>query len=174
MSSFTTKQLTRIAIAVALLIICSQITVPLPGVPFTLQTFAVGLVASLLLPLDAFIACLVYLLLGAIGLPVFAGASGGFSAFFAATGGFLIGFIPFVLISSLLAQRFKGFWPLLASLVIGDSLAFFVGWLGLMINGHLSPGAAFLAGVAPFILIDLAKMLLVALMAQRLRPIINR
>ena len=174
MSSSTSRRLARIALATALIIVCSQIIIPLPGVPFTLQTLAVGLVACLLVPLEAMTALLLYLFMGAVGLPVFAGASGGFSAFFAATGGFLIGFIPFVLVTSYFAQRFKDFWTQLASLIVGDGLAFFVGWLGLMVNGHLSPGAAFLAGVVPFIIIDLVKMFLVALMAQRLRPLINR
>ena len=162
------------AIAVALLIVCSQITVPLPGVPFTLQTFAVGLVASLLLPLDAFIACLVYLLLGVIGLPVFAGGGGGWASFIGAGGGFLLGFAAFTLLTSSLIAKHHNFWYLLFSLILGDALAFFCGWLGLMAFLHLNASAAFYAGVAPFILVDLIKMVIVAIIARRLRPIIAR
>ncbi|KXT75784.1 Substrate-specific component BioY of biotin ECF transporter [Streptococcus sp. DD12] len=109
MSLLSTKRLARMAIAVALVIVCSQITVPLPGIPFTLQTFAVGLVASLLAPLDAFLACLTYLLLGAIGLPVFAGGAGGWASFVGAGGGFLIGFSLFALWTSFSTHKNKTF-----------------------------------------------------------------
>ncbi|MDN6208478.1 MAG: biotin transporter BioY, partial [Lactococcus sp.] len=64
-----TQRLAIIAIAAAFLAISSQITIPLPIVPLTLQTLAVGIIATVLTPLDSVLAILVYLILGAIGLP---------------------------------------------------------------------------------------------------------
>nr|WP_066915530.1 biotin transporter BioY [Streptococcus sp. DD12] len=63
---------------------------------------------------------------------------------------------------------------MLLNLILGDALAFFCGWLGLMTFLHLDASAAFYAGVAPFVLIDLIKMVVVAIIAQRLRPILSR
>src|SRR5574341_25708 len=88
-----TQRLAIIAIAAAFLAISSQITIPLPIVPLTLQTLAVGIIATVLTPLDSILAILVYLILGAIGLPVFAGGAAGFGVILGPTGGFLIGFL---------------------------------------------------------------------------------
>ena len=88
-----TQRLAIIAIAAAFLAISSQITIPLPIVPLTLQTLAVGIIATVLTPLDSVLAILVYLILGAIGLPVYAGGAAGFGVILGPTGGFLIGFL---------------------------------------------------------------------------------
>lgn len=80
----------------ALLAVLSQISLPMPtGVPVTLQTFAVALCGYLLGRKYGTLSVVVFLALGAVGLPVFAGFSGGFGAFLGMTGGFLWGFLPF-------------------------------------------------------------------------------
>lgn len=68
------------AFGAALIAILSQIVIPIGTVPFTLQTLAVGLIASIFRPREAALSVALYLLLGAIGLPVFAGGSGGIAA----------------------------------------------------------------------------------------------
>ena len=80
------------AIGVALIAVCSWITVPMT-VPFTLQTLAVFAVLLLLGGERGTIATLVYVLMGAIGIPVFAGFSGGLGILLGSTGGYIIGFI---------------------------------------------------------------------------------
>ncbi len=81
-------------VCAALLAVLSQISIPLPtGVPITLQTFAVALCGYILGPALGALSVLVYLALGAIGLPVFAGFSGGIGAFAGMAGGFLWGFL---------------------------------------------------------------------------------
>ncbi len=80
----------------ALLAVLSQISLPMPtGVPVTLQTFAVALCGYLLGRKFGTLSVAVFLALGAVGLPVFAGFSGGFGDFLGMTGGFLWGFLPF-------------------------------------------------------------------------------
>ena len=73
--------------------ILAQISIPLPGgVPLTLQTFAVSLAGILLGSKKGFISILVYVLMGAIGLPVFSGFSAGIGAIVGPTGGFILSF----------------------------------------------------------------------------------
>ncbi len=80
-------------VCAALLAVLSQISIPLPtGVPVTLQTFAVALCGYMLGPGLGSLAVLAYLAIGAVGLPVFAGFSGGVGAFLGMSGGFLWGF----------------------------------------------------------------------------------
>lgn len=89
-----TKDITYIAIFSAVISILSIISIPTPwGVPFTLQTFAISLAGFVLGKKYGTLSVIIYLLLGAIGLPVFSGLSGGISKFVSVTGGFLFGFI---------------------------------------------------------------------------------
>lgn len=88
------RELILVALFAALLALLSQLAIPLPsGVPATLQTFAVALCGFTLGVKKGTIAVAVYLLLGAIGLPVFAGFLGGVGVFVGVTGGFLWGFL---------------------------------------------------------------------------------
>lgn len=90
----------------ALLAVLSQISIPLPtGVPVTLQTFAVALCGYILGPGLGALSVLVYLAIGAVGLPVFAGFSGGFGAFMGMAGGFLWGFLAMAFLCGLGARQ---------------------------------------------------------------------
>ena len=93
MTNNKVQRLAIIAISTAFLAVASQLTIPLPLVPLTLQTLAVGIIATLLKPLDSILAICLYLVLGAIGVPVFAGGAAGFGVILGPTGGFLIGFL---------------------------------------------------------------------------------
>ena len=86
----------------ALLAVLSQIALPMPsGVPVTLQTFAVALCGYILGPGLGALSVAVYLALGAVGLPVLSGFSGGIGAFLGVTGGFLWGFLPMAFLCGL-------------------------------------------------------------------------
>ena len=89
---FQTMDLAYAAVCAALMAVCSWISIP-ATVPFTLQTFAVFCTLGLLGGRRGTAAILVYLLLGALGVPVFAGFSGGIGILFGTTGGYLLGFI---------------------------------------------------------------------------------
>ncbi|MDY5635749.1 MAG: biotin transporter BioY, partial [Streptococcus orisratti] len=102
MSKKTTLSLILPAFGAALIVVLSQIVIPVGTVPFTLQTLAIGLIATLFRPREAVLSVLLYLLLGGIGLPVFAGGSGGFSALMGPTAGFLWGFVVYALTTSFL------------------------------------------------------------------------
>ncbi len=91
---FSASDLARTGLFAALILVCTHLAIPMPsGVPLTLQTFAVALGGFLLGPVYGTLAVGVYLLLGAAGLPVFSGFTGGIGRFVGPTGGFLWGFL---------------------------------------------------------------------------------
>lgn len=88
------RVLTRMALGLAVLIVCSYLSFPLWGfpAPITMQTFALCLIGLVYKPKQALAIILLYLLLGAVGLPVFAGGRGGFASFVGPSGGYLFSF----------------------------------------------------------------------------------
>lgn len=88
------RMLILTALCTAIICILAQITIPLPLVPITGQTLAIGIVATILGSKYGTLASLLYLILGAVGIPVFSGFSGGLGVIVGPTGGFIFGFIP--------------------------------------------------------------------------------
>ena len=94
-SSLRVLDLAQIGLFAAVLVVLSQLSIPLPGgVPVTLQTFAVALTAYVLKWKKGALSVLVFLALGAVGVPVFHNFTGGFGMLIGVTGGFLWGFLP--------------------------------------------------------------------------------
>lgn len=164
------KSLVHVAVMAALITLCAWITIP-TVVPFTLQTFAIFLAVGILGGKLGSLSVLVYLLLGAVGLPVFSGFSGGIGRFAGVTGGYLIGFllIPLVMWG---AQTLFGKGPVVfvLSAVVGLAVcyAFGTAWFCFVMDS--TPMAALSLCVIPFIPGDLVKMLL----AMWVGPMIRR
>lgn len=161
-SSRRTRDLTTAALVVSLMAAAAFITIPLGTVPVTLQVFVVVLASLLLRPGWAVAAMGVYLLMGAAGLPVFAGGLGGFGVLAGPTGGYLIGFAVAAPLGSGLriALCNRGFSQTVADVtaVIADiAVIYLLGWMQLSMAANLSPAAAFAAGVAPFLVPDVIK-----------------
>lgn len=154
------------AIGAAILAVLSQLSFAFGTVPVTLQTFAIGLIATIFKPREAFLATVLYLLLGAIGLPVFAGGHGGLQALLGPTGGYLLASPIFALITSALTSKNSSFLTTLVANLLGDAVLFAGGVLGLHFLGGFEFTKAITIGVLPFILADLLKMLLVAFVSQ--------
>lgn len=148
-----------IALGVALIAVCSFLTIP-AVIPFTLQTFAVCTVLGILGGKRGTLAILVYLALGGIGVPVFAGMQGGIGVLMGPTGGFLWGFL-LMGICYLLFDRFaaRSFIPAMAALILGHLLCYVAGalWYAHYYAG-VELGAAFLACVVPFLIPDAIKL----------------
>ena len=90
------------ALLAAVLCVSAQISIPFPsGIPFTLQTFAVAFCASAGGLLTGTVSVLIYILLGIFGLPVFSSFRGGLSVVLGPTGGFILGFLPFAVLSGI-------------------------------------------------------------------------
>ena len=101
-SKLTTKQIVLTGMMTAVLAVLSIVTIPLPtGVPVTLQTFAMAFCGYVLGWKLGGASSALYLILGAIGVPVYAGMSGGFGALLGPAGGFIFGFIPMAMLCEL-------------------------------------------------------------------------
>lgn len=96
------RSMVRMALFAAITAVLSQVSFMLPfGIPLTLQTFAVALCGYTLGKRDGTLSILIYVLLGLVGVPVFAGFSGGFHKIIGVTGGFIIGFLPFAFLAGM-------------------------------------------------------------------------
>ena len=168
------RDLSYIAMGAALLALCSWLSLPFP-VPFTLQSFAVCLIAALLGTRRGLLALLVYLLLGAAGLPVFSGFKAGLGVLFGATGGYLFGFLLTVLAIGFAASRRPGKRAALAlGMLLGMLLCYACGTAWYMLVYSRGSGAiglltALNVCVFPFLLPDAVKCALALFLARRLR-----
>lgn len=173
-----TFNLSYIAVSAALMAICSWISIP-TVVPFTLQTFAVFLTVGLLGGKRGTAAVVIYLLLGAIGIPVFSGFSGGLHVILGNTGGYLIGFVLSALIMwamEIICGR--KMWCLGLSMVLGMIAYYAVGTIWFMMIYMKTEGAVALSTVLgwcvfPFILPDLIKITLAMALTRQLRRSIH-
>lgn len=173
----TVRQLCASALGAALIAICAWISVPME-VPFTLQTFGVCLVSGLLGAKCGTLSVLAYLLLGAVGLPVFAGFRGGLGSLLGVTGGYLVGFVFTALAVGLITKYFGRSMPvLIVSMVVGLALCYFFGSLWFLLvylrnTGAIGFGAVLMKCVIPFLIPDGVKILLAAFLVRRLeKPI---
>lgn len=174
-SIFTTKELVLIAMMTAVTAVCSWISVPLPmHVPVTLQTFAVFCTLALLGGRNGTFSVITYILLGAVGLPVFSGFSGGLSALMSYSGGYITGFL-FLALVYWAAERFigKSVTVRVISLVVGLAVCYAFGTAQFMLITKSGLGYALSACVAPFVLIDLGKMALALIIAERVRKYVG-
>jgi len=155
----------------ALTAVGAYIIIPLPPVPITLQTLFLGLAGTLLGGRLGALSQVVYLLLGIIGLPVFAGGKAGIGVLFGPTGGYLFGFVVAAFVIGQLASLRKrpGFAWLCFSLVAGTIVVYALGVLQLGLVARFALKKALAVGVLPFLAGDLLKIVLTAWIALKLR-----
>ena len=175
----TTKQIALIAMGVALITVCSWISIP-ATVPFTLQTFAVCLVTAVFGLRMGIWAVLCYILLGAVGAPVFSGFKGGFGALLGTTGGYIIGFLFTALIVGTAVKKWGRNMPILIlSMALGILLCYTFGTAWFMLvyakkSGPIGISTALGWCVIPYLIPDGAKIVLAALLTGRLYPIMKK
>ena len=176
---FKVLDMVYIAIGAVLIVICSWINIP-TAVPFTLQTFAVFFILMLLGGERGTISILIYILLGAIGVPVFAGFSGGIGILLGNTGGYILGFVFIGLIYTLFTRVFKkkSIFIKIAALVIGLAICYVFGTIWFMHvylrdSGEVGLLAVLGWCVFPFIIPDLIKMALAVVIAKRIEPVLR-
>lgn len=164
------RDMTLTAVFAALLCICSQIVIPLGVIPLTLQTAAVYITALALGPVRGIAAIGLYILLGTVGLPVFAGGTAGVGVLIGPTAGFLWGFLFVPLISGTLIGKMNQnrFLSYIIALLPGFLVVFGLGLLWLKYSLALTWSAAMMAGVIPYLPGDFAKIVLAAYVCRRL------
>ena len=168
----TTADIAVVALSTALIAVCSWISIP-TVVPFTLQTFAVFAVAGLFGMKRSTLSMLVYILLGAIGVPVFAGMQGGFDKIIGTTGGYILGFLFIALIVGFVSDRFgRKAIGLALVMLAGLVVCYTFGTVWFMLVYARTSGAVGLATVlgwcvVPFILPDCVKIACAVILANR-------
>lgn len=162
------------AVFAVLIAICSWISIP-TVVPFTLQTFAVFLAVSVLGGRRGTLAIMVYILLGAVGSPVFAGFRGGIGVLLNTTGGYIIGFLFAGLMMWLMEKLFgRKIWAQIFGMILGMIAYLFVGTVWFMAvylrqTGPVGLGTVLGWCVIPFLIPDMIKMLLALSLGNLLR-----
>lgn len=150
----------------AVLAVLSQLSIPIPtGVPVTLQTFAVALCAFVLGPKLGTISVFLYLAMGAVGIPVFSGFSGGFGILFGMTGGFLWGFLLMAFLCGIGTQLNRRLWAIALGLS-GLALCHICGTLQFMLVTGSPVLQSFLTASAPYLIKDVISIILALLAAE--------
>ncbi len=165
------KDLVISGVFLAILIICSWIIIPVGIIPVSMSIFAVFLIGAVLSPFNAMLVCAIYIVLGALGLPVFSGFGAGIAKIIGPTGGYIISY-PFM--AAIVAFSVK-YGKMIQYYALGMScalmLCYFFGAAYMVISLKITIQGALLSGVVPFILPDVAKIALASTIAYRFNAI---
>ena len=184
-SQVKTKKLVLTSMFTAIISVMSQITIPTQPIPFSLSFLAIFLTGMLLEPKYAFFATLAYMLLGAFGLPVFAGLRGGLHVITGMTGGFIVAYPIMALITSAsyqLSKRVKTalfmktisqIAILTLGMIISLLISYFIGTLWFSYVSGSTIAYSLTVCVLPFIVFDLLKIALAISFGSILGRLIN-
>lgn len=185
-----TRSIAFVALTVAIIAVSAWVTVPFGPIPFTLQMFAITFAIVVLSPKESIAAITCYLLMGTIGLPLFSGMRGGLGVIAGVTGGFLWGYLFGVAAASLFlwvvrghvsaravraqqAAEGKGLlcWIKNAGFevmagIIFTGISYLCGWAQYMAVAGVGPVEALMVTIAPFVLVDLCKIVAAVVCAQ--------
>ena len=170
-----TRDVAKIAMFTAITCILGPLSIQIGPVPISFTNLAVYLSIYALGWKRGTISYLVYLLIGLIGLPVFSAFSGGVGKLFGPTGGYLIGFIFMAIVAGVIIDRFPEKYALHGlGLAVGTVVAYVFGTLWLKVQAGITLQAAIAAGVLPFIVGDLMKIVISMIIGVRLRAQLMR
>jgi len=164
------KSMTYISLMSVIIAVCAWLTIP-AAVPFTMQTFGVFFALLFMGGKRGSASIAIYLLLGALGLPVFSGFSGGIGHLFGVTGGYMLGFLLTGIVYMLFEKLFGNSLKIsVLSLILGLFLCYIFGtvWFSIY-KGNMSILNAFGICVIPFIIPDLLKLALAVIIYKRLK-----
>lgn len=166
-----TKQMVLIALMTAVTCVLGPLSIPLPfsPVPISLTNFAIFLAIFVLGMKNGTISFIIYLLLGAVGVPVFSSFRGGLQVLAGPTGGYLIGFIFLALIMGFALDHFdRKLVPTIIGMIIGMVVCYAFGtvWLAKLLNLSFKEGL--MMGVIPYLAGDVAKIIIAAIVGPKL------
>ena len=171
-----TTTMTRIALMAAVLCILAPISIPVPvsSVALTLATFVLYLIAYILKPRQVLTVVGIYLLLGAVGLPVFSGYMAGISRFAAPGGGYLIGYLFLAGISSWFVQKYSAISIQVIGMFLGTLVMYTLGTLWMANTTGISFLSALPAGMLVFLPLDILKIILASYIGRKIRLYIKQ
>lgn len=172
---FTVRGMVFMAVFAAIICIAAPFSVQIGPIPITLATFAIYLAGAILGGKRGMIAVIVYIMLGAAGLPVFSNFNGGFAALLGPTGGYIIGYVPLVLLTGIFAEmNSKKHWTMVIGMLLGTAALYTFGTAWFMIMTGSNLGRALALCALPFIPGDLLKIVCVTAIALPLKEKLSR
>lgn len=168
-----TYRMAMTALMAAVTCVLAPMAIPIGPVPISFTNLAIYLSLYLLGWKRGTVSYLVYVLIGAVGVPVFSGFTGGLGKLAGATGGYIVGFIPMAVIAGLVIDRYRNRGLQLAGMIVGTAVcyAFGTAWFLTVYARTAGPvglWAALGMCVFPFVLPDLAKLALALALSRRL------
>lgn len=168
------KDMALTAMFAVLIVVCSWISIPM-AVPFTMQIFAIFCAVFMLGGKRGFFAVLVYIMLGAVGIPVFSGFKGGIGVLFGATGGYILGFLILPVIY-LLAEKFisENIIVSVISMIVGLAVCYAFGTIWFVkvytdSSGSMGILKALKLCVIPFVFWDILKLGLAVALSEAVK-----
>lgn len=170
-----TVQLSFCALFAALTAVCSQIAIPLAPVPVNLAMLSVFVAGGVLGPKYGPLSQLVYVLLGAAGVPVFSSLSGGVGVLVGPTGGYIVGYIAAAWLTGFLVERFHGQarW-IIAAMIAGLVLCYLLGTAWFMFVTKTGLAQSLMLCVVPFLVGDALKIAVGTVLVSRLRVVLSK
>lgn len=159
--------MTRCALMAALMCALCPVSVPIGPIPISLSILIILLTVMILGTRDALISYTVYLLLGAVGMPVFSGFQGGLAKLAGPTGGYLVGFLPMILIGGIFLKKSNRniLWTMVG-MVIGIAVDYLLGTAWFVFQTGSTVSHALDVCVYPFIPFDLGKLVIAVLLGN--------
>jgi biotin transport system substrate-specific component len=169
------RRMVLASLMAALTAVGAYVYVPIGPVPIVLSTLFVILSGLLLGSRWGLTSMALYLLVGAIGIPVFAGGKGGFAHFFGPTGGYLFGYLLASWTTGFISERSRGLLILdILAVVVGSLTIYGLGVPWLRMVTQMSWQKTLIAGALPFLIGDAIKASVAVILARSVRPILNR
>ncbi|MBR2995956.1 MAG: biotin transporter BioY [Lachnospiraceae bacterium] len=160
------KELTVIALMAAILCVLGPVSLPIGPVPISLTTLAIYFIVYLVGTKRSVIACAIYILIGLVGLPVFSGYTGGPQKLLGPTGGYIIGYLPMIILMGLVVEKHKTNRVLcILAMEAATWVLYLLGTAWLAHAAGMTFRAALGVGVLPFVLLDLVKICAAAVFA---------
>ena len=164
------RMITTTALMAAVICVLGPLSIPIGPVPVSLTNFAIYIIMYVLDLKRGTVAYCIYMLMGLIGLPVFSGFTGGPGKLFGPTGGYIIGFLPMAIVIGIV---FKKYWNnkliSIIAMEVATWIPYILGTVWLSIQAGMTFKAALAAGVLPFIVLDLIKIVIAAFAGPVLR-----
>lgn len=175
-STASIQNFTYVSMMTAILCILGPLAIPIPfsPVPITLASFGLYLSTYIMTTKNACLSCIIYLIIGLSGIPVLSGFSGGFGKILGPTGGYILAYIPLVIISSLFVSRFQSKGMHFIGFLLSTIILYSIGSIWLSHTAHLKLGTAFAVGAIPYIPGDIIKIWLVLYVGPRLKTQLNK
>lgn len=174
-NTISTSTMAVVALMTAVVCVLAPFSIPVGVIPVSMATFGLYLAVRILGGKKATIVCLMYLMIGFVGLPVYSGFTGGPAKLFGPTGGYLIGYLLLTAIAGVFVDKFagkKGFC--LLGYVLGTVACYLVGTLWLAVQMKIEFGLAFVIGVLPFLPGDICKIVLALWLGEVVRRALLR